>query len=113
MKELKKEVSGLVEAELARAVAKYGKTFASIHEAYAVILEEVEEAGEPFEAVKMMLSLAWNSIKFNHADYAKDKIKLAKRYAIEAAAELIQVAAMCEKAAPDVVCGEEAKNGQE
>jgi len=44
-------IKQLVDNEYNRASEKYGKEFNSSHEAYAVILEEIEEAHENIQEV--------------------------------------------------------------
>ena len=65
----------LVEAELARARAKHPNPIKSLHYYYAVILEEVDEF--------------WDLVKSQKPDKAK---------VLE---ELVQIAAMCQRAAED------------
>ena len=78
------EIAEDIDDEISRA-SRHGKEFASLHEAYAVILEELDEV--------------W--------DITKQKKK--KRNALELRQELIQVAAMAIKAIkamPNFVGGE-------
>lgn len=75
--------------------------FSSWHEAYAVILEEVEEAREE---VSMMGELEIESLWINiRSKKARESDRLTdideiRGYAVRAIEELIQVAAMCDKA---------------
>ena len=87
----------LVSDELDRASKIHGAVFASPHEGYGVLAEEVQEAGDEadlIDAVMRQLLLAIREEKpssiVDLADYIRDK-------AVSAAAELVQVAAMCEK----------------
>ena len=87
----------LVSDELDRASKLHGETFASTHEGYGVIAEEVQEVGDALElaeSVMRQLLLAIREEKpramIDLADYIRDA-------AVSAAAEMIQVAAMCEK----------------
>ena len=68
----------LVSEELCKARKKHPQPLNSHHEAYAVILEELDEL--------------W------------DEIKQQDRNPARILSELIQVAAMCERVAMDVVC---------
>jgi hypothetical protein len=68
--------ASLVAAELARAYEKHKRGIYSAHEGYAVIKEELDEA--------------WDEIKSQHHDKAK------------LLAELVQVAAMCQRTAEDL-----------
>jgi len=56
-------VKQLVDEEYKRASEKYGTTFNSPHEAYAVILEEIDETHENIQAVSYWHDLLWNAIK--------------------------------------------------
>ena len=94
MNVVEEKVLELVEMELAAANEKH-PPFASQHEGYAVILEEIEEAREPINALERHLGYAWNTIK--NDSNAKERIEMCKHFAVWAACELIQVAAMCQK----------------
>ena len=88
------KVLELVEMELATANEKH-PPFASQHEGYAVILEEIEETRDPISALEQHFGYAWDTIK--HDEKAKERIERCKHFAVWAACELIQVAAMCKK----------------
>ena len=88
------KVLELVEMELAAANEKH-PPFASQHEGYAVIREEIEEARAQINALEQHFGCAWDTIK--HDSNAKERIEMCKHFAVWAACELIQVAAMCEK----------------
>lgn len=96
MQELINKVQELVAFELERANTIHPPKFNSYHEAYAVILEEYEEAKEAFEAVEWDKDLAWDSIK--HDENPNGLLKAVEKAAIAAASEMIQVAAMARKA---------------
>lgn len=92
------KVLELVEMELAAANEKH-PPFASQHEGYAMILEEIEEeieeARAQINALEQHFGYAWDTIK--HDSNAKERIEVCKHFAVWAACELIQVAAMCQK----------------
>ena len=75
---MKVEFRKLVEKELAKARGKYGKQ-ASVHEGYAILLEEVDEFWEHVRA------------------------KSHKRNYKELLGELVQIASSAQKTAEDVV----------
>lgn len=103
MDKLISEVKELVEKEYGRASAKFGPTNNSDHESYAILLEEREEAQAECEAVDELLKHFWSQVKRNASD--DDKLKVCNKletYAMLAACELIQVAAMAKKAAMTV-----------
>lgn len=93
MTELSK-IQALADEELKEANKKYPE-FSSDHEAYAVIKEEVEECKEDVQEMEMVLSYFWGKVKRNRS--SNDLISGMKKIALEAAAEAIQVAAMCDK----------------
>lgn len=88
------EIQKLVDKELKEANKKYPR-FHSDHEAYAVIKEEIEECEEDIRKMEMVLSYFWSNTK---RDKNSDNlIEGMKKIAMHAAAEAIQVAAMCDK----------------
>ena len=103
MEKLIEEVKECVEREYGRAGAKFGLVNHSDHESYAIILEEFQEAETEVALVNTHLSQFWDSVKLNDDDQSKfdkfDKLMKIERNAVLGACELIQVAAMAEKAA--------------
>lgn len=103
-------IEKLINEELQNANKKF-PLFSSWHEAYAVILEEVEEAEEEVAVMsKIELESLWNNIR-SKTSYDTDKfmkIGIIRGHAVRAIEELIQVAAMCDKAAMSLG-GEEAE----
>ena len=99
MKELISEVQAAVLTEYERAAAKHGEKHNSSHEAYAVILEEYEEAMNESKAFESALNWYWSYIKQNLGKEDIDKrLEFMKATAEKASAEWAQVAAMCYKA---------------
>ena len=81
--------------EFRNIVKKYGPTYASKHEGYAVLQEEVEEACEAAEFMQDSLKRLWTSIRQNEfSDFELAKIY---NYAKGLAEEAVQVAAVCER----------------
>ncbi|BFL40808.1 hypothetical protein H8S45_14915 [Agathobaculum sp. NSJ-28] len=95
MNAVENQVRELVKVELAAANEKF-PPFHSAHEGWAVLKEEVEELETEAEMAASTLTEAWVFIKDND-QAAKDEIKWLWQYAINAACEAIQVAAMCQK----------------
>ena len=85
----------LICGELRTAKEQHGEKFNSLHEAYAVALEELEEASVDFEETKTTFSCFWEDITAND-DPTNDLID-AKHYTVEAIKELAQFAAMIDK----------------
>ena len=95
MNAVENQVRELVKVELAAAHETF-PPFHSAHEGWAVLKEEVEELETEAEMAASTLTEAWVFIKDNDKA-AKGEIKWAWQYAINAACESIQVAAMCQK----------------
>lgn len=94
MNAVKEDIEKLVQKELAAANEKF-PLFASNHEGYAVIKEEIEEAEECIYNVSVALKEVWKNTKSNFGiDY---NVEALKSEAINGAIELIQVAAMAQK----------------
>lgn len=101
MKKLKEAVKPLVESELLMASKDYGDRFHSAHEAYAVILEEYEEAKEELSNIEYALANFWGCVRFpDYSDDSEPNAHLSdlENTAICAACECIQIAAMARKA---------------
>ena len=97
MTKLLTDLQGVVQNEYARAGKQHGYTFNSLHEAYAVTLEEVEEASVEMQGVYNRMMALWESVK-------RDNDSLTKQAALDIldksmlmAAEAVQIAAMAQK----------------
>lgn len=93
MTELSK-IQALAEEELKEANEKY-PLFHSDHEAYAVILEELEETEENVKAMGYCIQTMWDYVKRDKKP--RKSVENLKNFALNTAAEAIQVAAMCDK----------------
>lgn len=93
----KEQVETLVKNELKMALEQHGE-FHSLHEAYAVTLEEVEEAELECENVRKWCE-GFKSWVFGDAvgEIVSNRVKWVHESAINLACEAIQVAAMAEK----------------
>lgn len=92
----------LVSDELDRASKLHGAVFASAHEGFGVIAEEVQEVGDELEIVEGNLSTMLAFIREGDGQRIADVADCLRDRAVNAAAELVQVAAMCEKMARTV-----------
>ena len=81
--------------EFRNIVKKYGPTYASEHEGYAVLLEEVEEACEATEFMQDALKRLWTSIRQN--EFSNFELSQVYNFAKLLADEAVQVAAVCER----------------
>lgn len=98
MDQLIREVTDLVGEEYQRAAAKFGPKNNSPHESYAVLLEETEEAQEQVSVIQSRMDAFWLTVKGDAPDAMGAYLNSTKRAAILGACELIQVAAMADKA---------------
>ena len=77
MQKLVEEVKELVEREYGRAGATFGLFNHSDHESFAIIKEELDEAGEEFDRFSKQLGLFWASVKSDASDNKKfDQLKM-------------------------------------
>ena len=81
--------------ELQQITKKYGVHYASPHEGYAVLKEEVEEVEESLELLKDKLSQIWQNIRMNWND--STVVYGAQQAAVSVAEEAVQCAAVCER----------------
>ena len=100
MDKLEFSVRLAVTAEYERAAEKFGKKHNSAHEAFAVILEEYEEAIEDTQRFRNVLHTFWGVIKgdIQNLEYKQQILDEMYTMARMAACEWVQVAAMCHKA---------------
>lgn len=89
------EVERATEKELEAAVQNF-PMYASKHEAYAVLKEEVEELQDAVNEVNTMLEYLWKKVKEN--EDVEDNLVYIVNAAQHAAVEAIQVAAVAVKA---------------
>ena len=94
MEELKNAMMKLVGDEYDRANLKH-PLYHSDHEAFAVLMEEICELGEELDAIRGHMRDQWELIRKNESSlFTVAEIEL---YAVRAACEAIQVAAVCER----------------
>lgn len=95
MNVVSEDVEKLVEKELASANKQF-PAFASEHEAWAVMHEEIDECREVFELLTRQDGLLWECVKGNRG-YADGLVKEMREAAEMLACEAVQVAAMAQK----------------
>lgn len=94
---VRNDIENLVKKELLSSNRKY-PLFHSGHEAYAVILEEYDEAWEELVGVNEGVRSIWQNVKEdNISKELKEVILEAKDRAVKLACEAVQVAAMLDK----------------
>lgn len=98
IKKLKEEVSTLVRNEYLRVAEAHGGAANTPHEGYALIKEEEEEAGDQMSLVSKKVSALWWAVKADDLALQAGYLTEIRAAAILGACELIQVAAMADKA---------------
>jgi hypothetical protein len=91
-------IKQLIDLEISKANAIYGEKFSSDHEAYSVILEEVEECADEFE--KLIPFGLMENLRHCIRTNANTNDTLAEicKVAINLALEAVQVTAMAKRA---------------
>lgn len=87
----------LIQAEYKNACNIYGDKYNSPHEAYAVLLEEVEEVEKELSFLKRWLENIWESIKSENKYYQNECIEQLETCNTNAIKELAQVGAVLKK----------------
>ena len=87
-----------VKAETENARQKFGRTYNSMHEAWAVLKEEVEESHEAQKAIESSVDILWSSIRANLSVYDQvDLLQTMHKDACNLAIESVQIAAVLQK----------------
>ena len=94
--------------ELRNIVKKYGPTYHSEHEGFAVLMEECQEAAECDKDMQASLKNLWKSIRENKIS-AFD-LSQVQGFAKCLAEEAVQVAAVCERFIETVKMNAEVKS---
>ena len=90
------KLPALVAEELEAANAEHAQ-FHSLHEGYAVMLEEVEECADELKCIENALNCMWGNVKHDATVNARQCTDYLEQHALYLAAEAIQVAAMARK----------------
>ena len=88
------EVQALFDKELKKA-NKENPQFHSEHEAYAVLLEEVEEVRKELDGLDCYTGYIWDTVK--NGGCLRNELEWTKKFASSLIREAIQVGAMCDK----------------
>ena len=97
MNAVKSQLAELVSVELERAKEEH-EDFHSLHEGYAVLLEEIDESRDELQIIQADAAALWRCVKNDNALEAKLALVEIEDAAVCLAAEAIQVAAMAQKA---------------
>lgn len=103
---IKPELQSLMERELFSANAVH-PAFHSLHEGYAVLLEEVCEAEEALATIQVYMERLWAAVRSDNPSVSAEFAGRIREEAVSLAAEAIQVAAMGKKLAAAAGHGEE------
>lgn len=97
MNVITEEIRAAAVKELAAAMEKHPH-FSSLHEAYGVIKEELDEATEELADCERFFGMAWKQIRVDCPELALQHISRLKDASERLAIEAVQVSAMCIKA---------------
>lgn len=95
--ETEKLVNELIQAEYKNACTQFGDKYNSLHEGYAVLLEEVEEAEDELARIKTDVSFFWANIKCCGEQNIKFYLDVLPKHTQQAMKELAQVGAVLMK----------------
>lgn len=90
-------INGVCMLEYSHARENWGKTYHSLHEGWAVLKEEVEEAFDSVTVLDTALTDMWYNIRNGDKDLVLRFASCIQETAIAAMMELAQVWAVCEK----------------
>lgn len=97
----KDEIRDAVEKELESANELH-PLFSSLHEAYAVMLEEYEEAIEQAHLCEEEMAELWRTVKSDHLKGSLESLNWIRVHAEKSAEEFCQLSAMAIKAIQSV-----------
>lgn len=92
-----KLVNELIQAEYQNACKQFGDKYNSLHEGYAVLLEEVEEVRKEIKHLKMDKKVFWNNIKENEMTVVEQMLIFLNEDVEDAIKELAQIGAVLMK----------------
>lgn len=95
--ETEKLVNKLINAEYLNAIVNYGEKYHSLHEAYAVLKEEIEEVRDCYNSVLSIFHSFWEEIKCNETICIKTSLSRLEESVLNQIKELAQVGAVLQK----------------
>lgn len=84
----------LINTEYLNAVVNHGEKYNSLHEGYAILLEEVEETRDSHSRMHSNFHQLWNNIKDNNKEDMQMFSKIMLDDVIDTISELAQVGAV-------------------
>ena len=96
-KQTELKITEAIRLEINQAVKTYGAEYHSLHEGYAVLLEEVEETERDLDYIKNHLAMLWDAVKVDDENEVKSNARIIGLDAVELAKEACQLAAVCKK----------------
>jgi hypothetical protein len=91
------KINEAVTLEIVNACKTYGADYHSLHEGYAVLLEEVEEAEKELDYIKNHLAMIWDAVKIDDENEVKGNARIISLDAVNLAKEACQIAAVAKK----------------
>ena len=85
------------DCELVNIRKVHGKQYNSLHEGYAVLLEEVEEAESELERIKEEMADLWQNVKQNDNAAVTDALRRISTHAYFMLQETTQIVAVANK----------------
>lgn len=90
-------VKAAIDSEFSEACIKHGENYHSMHEGFAVLKEEVDEArDEQFHIVNSIFK-TWESIRRDNVENALKEIAEIEKHAEALALAAVQIATVCKK----------------
>jgi hypothetical protein len=90
-------LDAMLDVETAEAKRLHGPAYASHNEAFGVLYEELQEAGDEVKALREYAEYLCRYVRVDDVAGMADALGAMRKTAICAAAEAIQVAAVCQK----------------
>lgn len=88
-------VDGLIASEYKNACENWGEKYHSLHEGYAILYEEVEEAKFEIDRIDALLRTIWQEVKKSQFQkYMKDDLRKLNQVIYSSIKELAQVGAV-------------------
>ncbi len=102
VKETKDLIKSAIAAETENARKKWGETYHSEHEAWAVLTEEIEEANDALVKIVTIQRVLWSfvrkpKIESEDIKYIKEDLRYLQDHCQELAIEATQIAAVARK----------------